>query len=73
MGQIAADSDAAEMGSMTDNKLVIALNAVHDNVWALVIIAGGIALTCCHQPSTGLTLITLGAAVFQKKIPDVKP
>jgi hypothetical protein len=47
-------------------KFVSALNAVHDNVWALVIIGGGIGLTCCHQKETGLTLITLGAAVFQK-------
>lgn len=53
-------------------KLVDALNAIHDNVWALVIIGGGIALTCCKQPETGLTLITLGAAVFQKsKASDV--
>lgn len=47
-------------------RLVDCLNAVHDNVWALVIMGGGIALACCKQPEIGTTLITLGAAVFQK-------
>lgn len=46
--------------------LVNALNAVHDNVWALVIIAGGIVLTCCGKGAEGGTLVTLGAAVFQR-------
>lgn len=71
MGKIAADIDADEVDSL---KFAEFLNSIHDNVWALVIIGGGIALTCCHQASTGLTLITLGAAVFQKSVKtEVKP
>lgn len=48
-------------------KFVDALNAVHDNVWSLVIIFGGVGLMLRGHGSEGSVLVTLGAAVFQKK------
>jgi hypothetical protein len=48
-------------------KFVDAINAVHDNIWALFIVAGGVALVIHHQNEPGMTLVTLGAAVFQRK------
>lgn len=54
-------------------KFVDGINAVHDNIWALVIIAGGVILALRAHPNEGATLMTLGAAVFQRKsVPDVQ-
>lgn len=47
-------------------RLVNALNEVHINVWAIVIMVGGIVLTCCKQPIIGGTLVTGSFALIQK-------
>lgn len=45
---------------------VDAINSIHDNIWALGIIGAGVAL--CHwDKQTGVLLIGIGAAVFQKR------
>jgi hypothetical protein len=51
-------------------KFVTAINTIHDNVWALVIITGGVGLMLRGHSTEGAMLVTLGAAVFQKKSAD---
>lgn len=47
-------------------RFVTALNAVRDNIWALFIIAAGVVLMLKRQEAVGSSLVTLGAAVFQR-------
>jgi hypothetical protein len=45
---------------------VDSLNTIHDNLLALGIIAAGVVLALHKDAAVGGTLITLGAAVFQR-------
>jgi hypothetical protein len=46
-------------------RFIDALNAVHDNIWALFILGGGVTLMLRGHSAEGASLVTLGAGVFR--------
>lgn len=44
---------------------VKAINEINSNVWAIVIIIGGIVLSCCKQPVNGTALLGIGATLLR--------
>lgn len=45
-----------------------AINAIHTNIWGMVIIAGGVVLACFHQPTIGTNLIGIGAILINPSL-----
>lgn len=45
--------------------VVNAANALRSNIWAIVVIAFGVLLTCCGDKEDGRTLVAGGLALFQ--------
>lgn len=47
---------------------VRALNEIHSNWMGFFIISCGVMLTCCHQSTTGVSLITGGFAIINSSV-----
>lgn len=46
-------------------KFVNAINAIHINIWAMLILTGGVIITCCHHADIGSSLIVGGFALLR--------
>lgn len=49
--------------------LVNAANSLKSNIWAIVILAAGVLLSCCGDKDDGRTLIAGGLALYQHQDP----
>ena len=49
-------------------RFIEALNAIHDNLLALVILGAGVALILHNQVEAGRGLMMLGAGVFNRQV-----